>query len=211
MTPEIVSIGLGQLAVGLVFILVAGITSICQALKLERDLLVGTIRTFAQLFLLGYILKFIFKLDNAILVLAVFGFMIFFAAWEIRSRVKEKQVAFFWPLFVSMTISYIVVSYLVTAVLVNVDPWWKPQYFIPLGGMVIGNSMNAIAIALERLLGELRRRRLEVEARLCLIADGLHRIGSGQNLSGHHAGMNTMPTPIMELIDGLIQKQHLRI
>jgi putative ABC transport system permease protein len=171
MTPEIVSIGLGQLAVGLVFILVAGITSICQALKLERDLLVGTIRTFAQLFLLGYILKFIFKLDNAILVLAVFGFMIFFAAWEIRSRVKEKQVAFFWPLFVSMAISYVVVSYLVTAVLVNVDPWWKPQYFIPLGGMVIGNSMNAIAIALERLLGELRRRRLEVEARLCLGAD----------------------------------------
>ena len=105
MTPEIVSIGLGQLAVGLVFILVAGITSICHALKLERDLLVGTIRTFAQLFLLGYILKFIFKLDNAALVLAVFGFMIFFAAWEIRSRVKEKQVAFFWPLFVSMAIS----------------------------------------------------------------------------------------------------------
>ena len=171
MTPEIVSIGLGQLAVGLVFILVAGITSICHALKLERDLLVGTIRTFAQLFLLGYILKFIFKLDNAALVLAVFGFMIFFAAWEIRSRVKEKQVAFFWPLFVSMAISYVVVSYLVTAVLVNVEPWWKPQYFIPLGGMVIGNSMNAIAIALERLLGELRRRRLEVEARLCLGAD----------------------------------------
>ena len=53
MTPEIVSIGLGQLAVGLVFILVAGITSICHALKLERDLLVGTIRTVAQLFLLG--------------------------------------------------------------------------------------------------------------------------------------------------------------
>jgi len=101
----------------------------------------------------------------------VFCFMIFFAAWEIRSRVKEKQVAFFWPLLISMVISYVIVSYLVTAVLVDVKPWWKPQYFIPLGGMVIGNSMNAIAIALERLLGELRKRRLEVEAMLCLGAD----------------------------------------
>jgi putative ABC transport system permease protein len=171
MTPDIASIGLGQLAIGLVFILMAGITSLFHALNLERDLLVGTIRTFVQLFLLGYILKFIFNLGNAVLVLAVFGFMIFFAAWEIRSRVKEKQVAFFWPLFVSMVISYVVVSYIVTAVLVNVEPWWKPQYFIPLGGMVIGNSMNAIAIALERLLGELRKRRLEVEAMLCLGAD----------------------------------------
>jgi putative ABC transport system permease protein len=171
MMPDIAPIGLGQLAIGLVFILVAGITSLYHALKLERDLLVGTLRTFVQLFLLGYMLKFIFNLDNAALVLAVFGFMIFFAAWEIRSRVKEKQVAFFWPLFVSMAISYVIVSYMVTALLVNVQPWWKPQYFIPLGGMVIGNSMNAIAIALERLLGELRNRRLEVEAMLCLGAD----------------------------------------
>ncbi len=171
MTPDIVSIGLGQLFIGVVFIFAAGITSVVHALKLERDLLVGTIRTFVQLFLLGYILKFIFKLDSAVLVLTVFCFMIFFAAWEIRSRVKEKQVAFFWPLLISMVISYVIVSYLVTAVLVDVKPWWKPQYFIPLGGMVIGNSMNAIAIALERLLGELRKRRLEVEAMLCLGAD----------------------------------------
>jgi putative ABC transport system permease protein len=171
MTPDIVPIGLVQLAVGLVFILAAGITSLLHALRLERDLLVGTIRTFAQLFLLGYVLKFIFNLENAALVLSVFVFMIFFAAWEIRSRVKEKQVAFFLPLFVSMAINYVIVSYVVTAVLVNVKPWWKPQYFIPLAGMVIGNSMNAIAIALERLLGELRTRRLEVEALLCLGAD----------------------------------------
>jgi len=171
MTTEVVSIGLGQLAVGLVFILLAGLASLHHALKLEKDLLIGTIRTFVQLFLLGYILLFIFKLDNAALVLAIFGFMIFFAAWEIRSRVKEKQVAFFWPLLVSMAISYVIVSYMVTAVVVGVTPWWKPQYFIPIGGMVIGNSMNAIAIALERLLGELRKRRLEVEAMLCLGAD----------------------------------------
>ena len=50
MTPEIVGISLAQLAFGLVFILGAGIASIIHALKLERDLLVGTIRTFVQLF-----------------------------------------------------------------------------------------------------------------------------------------------------------------
>jgi putative ABC transport system permease protein len=170
-TAEIIPIGLGQLAFGLTFIVVAGATSLYHALKLERDLLVGTIRTFAQLFLLGYILKFIFDLQNAAVVLAIFGFMIFFAAWEIHNRVKEKQIPFFWPVFGSMLISYVIVSYVVTAVMVKVEPWWKPQYFIPLAGMVIGNSMNAIAIALERLLGELRKRRLEVEARLCLGAD----------------------------------------
>lgn len=171
MTTQIIPIGIGHLFIGLVFIVIAGITSMVHSLKLERDLLIGTVRTFVQLFLLGYILKFIFRLDSAVIVLVVFCFMIFFAAWEIRSRVKEKQVAFFWPLLISMIFSYVVVSYIVTSVLVNVKPWWKPQYFIPLGGMVIGNSMNAIAIALERLMEELRKRKSEVEAKLCLGAN----------------------------------------
>ena len=94
MTPGIIHIGLGQLFIGLVFILTAGIISLYYALKLERDLLVGTIRTFVQLFLLGFILKFIFNLDNAGMVISVFGFMIFFAAWEIRNRIKEKEISF---------------------------------------------------------------------------------------------------------------------
>ena len=77
MTPEVIPIGLGQLAIGLVFILMAGIASLWHALKLERDLVVGTVRAFAQLCLLGYMLKFIFNLDNAVLVVAVFCFMVF--------------------------------------------------------------------------------------------------------------------------------------
>jgi putative ABC transport system permease protein len=212
MTPEIVPIGFWQLAIGLVFIMLAGVASLYHALKLEKDLLVGTIRTFLQLFGLGYVLIFIFKLDNAAVVLAVFGFMIFFAAWEIRSRIKEKQVTFFWPLFISMAISYVIVSYMVTAVVVSVKPWWKPQYFIPLGGMVIGNSMNAIAIALERLLGELRKRRAEVEARLCL---GANYKEASQDMLGKamRAGMipsiNSMMAVGIVFIPGMMSGQIL--
>ncbi|BBO75761.1 iron export ABC transporter permease subunit FetB [Desulfosarcina widdelii] len=212
MTTEIVSIGLGQLAIGLVFILLAGLASLHHALRLEKDLLVGTVRTFVQLFLLGYILIFIFKLDKAVFVLFVFGFMIFFAAWEIRSRIKEKQVTFFWPLLVSMAISYIIVSYMVTAVVIGVTPWWKPQYFIPIGGMVIGNSMNAIAIALERLLGELRKRRHEVEAMLSLGADykeASRDILSNAMRAGMIPSINSMMAVGIVFIPGMMTGQIL--
>jgi putative ABC transport system permease protein len=171
MTTGAIDISLVQLLFGLVFILAAGITSVWQSLRLERDLLIGTVRTFLQLFMMGYILKVVFNLASGWLVMGVFAFMILFAAWEIRARVRERQVSFFFPLLISMAISYFLVAYLVTAVLVAVKPWWQPQYFIPLGGMIIGNSMNAIAIALERLLGDLRERRSEVEMKLCLGAD----------------------------------------
>lgn len=171
MEHGILEIGPGQLALALVFILAAGATSLYHGLKLERDLVVGTLRTFVQLFLLGYILRYIFHLDSVWSVLGVFCFMIVFAARIIRTRVKEKQVSFFWPILISMIISYSLVSIMVTGVVVGARPWWKPQYFIPLAGMLIGNSMNAMAISLDRLLGELRKRRQEVEMMLCHGAD----------------------------------------
>ncbi len=45
-----------------------------------------------------------------------------------------------------MTLSYFTVAVLVTGVIVQADPWWKPEYFLPLGGMVVGNSMNSLAL-----------------------------------------------------------------
>lgn len=168
MMPTVIEITSGRLVLGLLFVLAAGLSSLHFALRLERDLLIGTVRTFVQLCLLGYALKVIFNLDRAWLVLSVFGFMIFFAAVTIRSRIQEKQISFFWPVFISMLVSFALVSYMVTGVVIGVTPWWTPRYFLPLGGMVIGNSMNAIAVALERLLGELRSKRQEVEMKLSL-------------------------------------------
>jgi putative ABC transport system permease protein len=165
---EPLSIGAGQLALGLLFILAAGLTSLYHALKLERDLAVGTVRTFIQLLALGYALHFLFRLEHAWSVLTVFAFMIVFAAWTIRGRVTERGITFFWPTLLSMMVTYTLVSFTVTALVVGAKPWWKPHYFIPLGGMVIGNSMNAIAIALDRLFDDLRLRRPELEMKLCL-------------------------------------------
>jgi len=160
-----------QLAVGLIFIILAGILSLVHSLGLEKDLFIGTVRTFVQLFLLGFALKFVFSIDRVWLVVLVFVLMILFAAWTIKGRVRERQVSFFWPVFLSMCAGYFFIAFMVTGVIVNAEPWWRPQYFIPLSGMVIGNSMNAMAISLERLLGDLRGRRGEVEMLLCLGAD----------------------------------------
>lgn len=167
----VIEISPWQLALSLVFILLAGAASLYHSLKLERDLIIGAVRTFAQLLLLGYVLGFIFDLKSVWLVLAAFVIMIFFAARTIRGRVEEKQVNFTGLVFISMLVSYSLVSILVTGVIVGADPWWKPQYFIPLAGMIVGNSMSAIAIALDRLFSELRKRRQEVEMMLCLGAD----------------------------------------
>ncbi len=212
MEAQIVNIGPFQLAIGLIFILVAGLTSVYHSLNLERDLFIGTIRTFTQLFLLGYVLKFVFKLNNMYLVLLVFCFMTFFAAWTIYGRVKEKQISFFMPVLLSMMISFFTVAFVVTAVVIDVQPWWEPRYFIPLGGMVIGNSMNAIAIALERMLGEMRTRQNEIEMHLCLGADSIEaskEIVKNAMQAGMIPSINSMMAVGMVFIPGMMTGQIL--
>ena len=157
-----------QLALCALFVVVAGTGSAVLRLGLEKDLAWGTVRTFAQLFLVGYVLKFVFQLSNPYLVLLIFVWMVFWAAHAVRGRVKETKVAIFVPTFVSMVASYTTVTVVVTAFIIQVDPWYSPQYFIPLGGMIAGNSMNAITIALERMFTELRRERPRIELALSL-------------------------------------------
>lgn len=165
------NIGTLQLFVALGFVLLGGITSLVHGLGLERDLFWGTLRTFVQLFVMGYVLTVIFRVRHPAPVLAFYGVMILSAAWIVRTRVSERTVAFFLPTLASMLASYMLITLVVTAVVVGVRPWWQPQYFLTLGGMIIGNSMNAVAIALERFFGELRRRRGDVEMLLSLGAD----------------------------------------
>lgn len=160
-----------QLAIALVFVLLAGGASLMDGLGLGRDLAVGTIRTFAQLGIMGYALKFIFHLDSAWLVVLVFLAMTGAAAHTIIGRVREKRIPYAVPMFLTMAGGYFLISVMVTGAVIQAEPWWKPQYFIPISGMVIGNSMTALAISLERLFSGLRNGRTLIEAKLALGAD----------------------------------------
>ncbi|MBE0642494.1 MAG: iron export ABC transporter permease subunit FetB [Bacteroidetes bacterium] len=165
-------IGYGQLALSLIFILAGGIASLRLKLGLERDLLWGTVRTVSQLALMAVVLAWIFEVRAWYIVVPIYGLMIFFAARIIRGRVRTTTVRYFVPTFLSMLLSYMLVTFIVVDLIVQARPWYMPEYFLPLGGMVIGNSMNAIAIALDRLFNDLLRRRGEVELLLCLGATG---------------------------------------
>lgn len=167
----IVEINFFQLLLGLVFILLAGVSSVALSLGLHKDLFWGTVRMISQLFLMGYVLKYVFQVDSLLLVMGLFTVMIAFAANIIKGRVKERQVSYIFHVFISMLLSFTVITYFSTRLLLNVQPWYLPQYFIPLGGMVVGNSTNAIAISLERLFSGLREKAALVEMQLALGAD----------------------------------------
>ena len=160
-----------QLALSALFLLVAGALSWRYRLGLEKDLAVGGLRCVVQLMVMGYLLHIIFGLQSAVLVVLMLLIMGTFATRIVGGRVKERSVPFFWPTFWAMQGSFFLVTIIVSRGIIGAEPWWQPQYVIPIGGMVAGNAMNSLALALDRFLADLTRRRNEVELRLCLGAN----------------------------------------
>ncbi len=168
MTGEIINISWLNVAVTTILVIAAGACSMYLKLNLERDMLIGTIRTFIQLFLLGYVLKTVFALNSPFVVFLLFSLMIYYAASIISNRVSEKRVPYFLPVLGSMFLSYMVINIFVMAFIIQVKPWYRPVYFIPVGGMIIGNSMNALAISMNIWFETLKKERDRIETYLSL-------------------------------------------
>jgi len=168
MDAGVIDITPWRLALALVFSLVAGGCSMALKLGLGKDIAIGTVRTVAQLLLMGWVLGIVFQVQSPWPVLGLFLIMAAAAAHTARGRVHEKSIHFAWPMYGSMAAVYLLVTITVTGAIVGAAPWWTPQYFLPIGGMVLGNSMNSVALALDRLLSDLRKSAASVEMKLCL-------------------------------------------
>jgi putative ABC transport system permease protein len=53
-------------------------------------------------------------------------------------------------------------------VMLSPEPWYRPRYAIPLLGLMLGNTMTAVALGLNHLLAEAAARREQIEQRLGL-------------------------------------------
>jgi len=140
-------------------------------LQIDKDLIVSTLRMTVQLILVGLVLVYVFEWESPIIVTGIFLLMIFFGAWTIMER---SGVAFF-QIFISLLGSLFLgtgfVLLFFILFIVGVTPWYDPQFFIPLAGMIIGNSMNGSTLAVERFFNGVKEKRLEIETKAALGAN----------------------------------------
>lgn len=52
--------------------------------------------------------------------------------------------------------------------IIRVDPWYDPQYVIPLLGMVLGNALTGTSLALDRFMEDVVGKRSQIESLLAL-------------------------------------------
>jgi putative ABC transport system permease protein len=172
-TPEVLDAPIIDLA-WLDLVLAAGLVLIAvgiaraNGLPQARGFVVGALRTVLQLVLVGYVLVYIFALDRWYLVVAALLVMLAVATQAAVARHPRPSRALYAITGIALLAGSGLTLVYVGAIVVQVDPWYNPRYLIPLFGMIVGNAMNAAALAAERLSGEMETRRAEVEAYLAL-------------------------------------------
>lgn len=157
---------------GLAALLVGVQALLCSRMRLglARELLVAALRTTVQLTLIGLVLKSVFEHVNPAWLLLMALVMLALAGREVMARQRRRFLGS-WGFglgALSMFISSFAVTLLTLTVVIGADPWYTPQYAIPLLGMLLGNTMTGIAISLDRLTQETWQQREVIEARLML-------------------------------------------
>ena len=163
-----VQLGFLQLLIASVLVLVAGLVSIALRLKLERQLLIAAVRTVVQLSLVGYVLKWVFRLETPAVIGAIGLVMVFVAGRAAVSRPSRTFSGITFRAFFTLILVGFATTVTVTGAVVGVEPWYKPQYAIPLLGMILGNSLNGLSLCIDSFLESMSERHREVEMQLAL-------------------------------------------
>ena len=167
---KFIVLGPGELLLASGLVLLAGGLSLLYRLGLEKRLFWAALRTTVQLCLLGLILDVVFKQSRPWAVLIILSIMMLVAGREAVARSKRRYSWIFMDATVAMAASAIFVGAVVTQIILRVKPWYHPQYVIPLVGMILGNSLNGVSLALDHFLEYLETRREEIELRLVFAA-----------------------------------------
>jgi len=167
---NVISLSAFDLSLAALLVLMLAGSSMRIGLGLEKRLLISGIRMTVQLLLIGMVLKFLFSSASLALVVFISGCMLLVAGYEVWARQKRKLrgTAGYLISTGSMLVSSFTVTFLALTVMVGVDPWYTPQYAIPLLGMLLGNTMNGVSLSSDRLTTEIYNHRGMVEQRLLL-------------------------------------------
>ena len=171
---DVIELSWWQLSLALALVLLLALVTHLARLGLARSLLVGATRTILQLALIGLVLEALFAVGTLLWVSLLAMTMLLLAGREVMAR-QKRRLKGWWAYGIgtlSMFVSSFAVAILTLVVIIGPDPWYLPQYAIPLLGMLLGNTMTGVALSLDRLTEMAWQQRAAIENRLMLGESG---------------------------------------
>jgi len=186
----IISLSYTDLFIAATPLLIVALLAWRMRLGFSGALLFAGLRTAVQLFLVGFVLDMIFNAGHWLWVMLITFVMIAVAGFEVRAR-QQNKLQGFWSYAVgtvAMFSTAFPVCVLTLLIIVQPDPWYLPQYMVPLTGMLLGNTMTSIAIGINQLTQNARKQAAVIEARLMLGQD-MHQASADILRTSVHSAM----------------------
>jgi putative ABC transport system permease protein len=201
MNPHYIHIGYWQIGLASTLILVNLAISTWLRLGLTKNLFIASVRMVAQLLLVGFILEYIFALNAPLPVVGIGLVMASFAGIAAVRRTRRRFPGVYWNSLLSVLAASFVVTGAALAGIIDVHPWFRAQYAIPLLGMVLGNILNGISLALDRFMDGVAREGGQIEG---LLALGATRWEAAHPLVNDSLRIGMIPTINSMMVMGIV-------
>jgi putative ABC transport system permease protein len=159
-----------DLVLAALLLVINGAISLAFGLRLETRLAIAAVRMAVQLAAVGFVLKFVFAQTSPLWTLLVALVMVTVAGYELVQS-QERRFAGWWTYGLGNA-TLLLVGGLATlyavAVVIGPQPWYAPRYVLPILGMVLGNTLTSVSLALQTLTEGAERERTAIEARIAL-------------------------------------------
>ena len=139
-------------------------------LQLTKTLLMAAVRTVVQLSFIGLILAWIFAREQWYEVLVILTIMTLIAGSAAKNRVKRHYKSLFTDTLLAVSASGILVTAIAIVMILQVQPWYTPQFVIPILGLILGNSLTAISLTSNQLINAFHEQQGRIEMMLSLSA-----------------------------------------
>ncbi|HEY8889765.1 MAG TPA: iron export ABC transporter permease subunit FetB [Clostridium sp.] len=164
--------GVVQLSIfkfSLIYLLLIVVLIIMKKSKVNQSklLLVASLRMTLQLVLVGYILQYVFKNPNPLFTIIFLILMISFSIHRVIGGRKDLNNNFKIAIACSLTFCGLFVLIFFVSVVVG-KSIFNPQYTIPLAGMIIGNAMTGVNIAIKTFMDDISKEKNKINTLLNL-------------------------------------------
>jgi putative ABC transport system permease protein len=133
-----------DLALAASLICVHGALSLALGLGIERRLLVAAARSVVQLLLVGVVLVRVFAWSHPVPVLALCAVMVALATQAAVKRSSRTARGVPLAALLALVLAAGSTAAIGTGAILGVDPWWTPQYLVPLVGMILDDGRAAV-------------------------------------------------------------------
>jgi len=156
MESSAVNIGTTGLLLGYVLLIIPITFILYFRVRLLKDLTISLLRLTVQLLLVGFYLQFVFDLNSWWLNILWLTVMLTAADISLVSSSGIRLKRFFGPIFLSLLVGTVIPLIYLLWVIVRIPNLLDARYFIPIAGMIMGNSLRADIVGLRSFYSSIR-------------------------------------------------------